>query len=50
VSGIIWLFIFHPSYGILSYLLSLMTTYEFNWLLKGWVAMLLVIFAAAWRI
>jgi sn-glycerol 3-phosphate transport system permease protein len=48
VSGIIWLFIFHPSYGILSYLLSMVTTYEFNWLLKGWVAMLLVIFAAAW--
>jgi sn-glycerol 3-phosphate transport system permease protein len=48
VSGIIWLFIFHPSYGILPYLLSMVTTYEFNWLLKGWVAMLLVIFAAAW--
>jgi sn-glycerol 3-phosphate transport system permease protein len=48
VSGIIWLFIFHPSYGIFSYLLSLVTAYEFNWLLKGWVAMLLVIFAAAW--
>jgi sn-glycerol 3-phosphate transport system permease protein len=48
VSGIIWLFIFHPSYGVLTYLLSLVTTYEFNWLLKGWVAMLLVIFAAAW--
>jgi len=48
VSGIIWLFIFHPSYGVLPYLLSLVTTYEFNWLLKGWVAMLLVIFAAAW--
>jgi sn-glycerol 3-phosphate transport system permease protein len=48
VSGIIWLFIFHPSYGFLPYLLSFVTTYEFNWLLKGWVAMLLVIFAAAW--
>ena len=48
VSGIIWLFIFHPSYGMLPYLLSMVTTYEFNWLLKGWVAMLLVIFAAAW--
>jgi len=48
VSGIIWLFIFHPSYGVLTYLLSMVTTYEFNWLLKGWVAMLLVIFAAAW--
>ena len=26
----------------------MVTTYEFNWLLKGWVAMLLVIFAATW--
>ncbi len=48
VAGILWLFIFHPSYGILTYLLSMVTAYEFNWLLKGWVAMLLIIFAAAW--
>jgi sn-glycerol 3-phosphate transport system permease protein len=48
VSGIIWLFIFHPSYGILTYALSMVTTYEFNWLLKGWIAILLVIFAATW--
>lgn len=48
VAGILWLFIFHPSYGILTYLLSMVTAYEFNWLLKGWVAMLLVIFAATW--
>jgi sn-glycerol 3-phosphate transport system permease protein len=41
VSGIIWLFIFHPSYGILTYVLSMVTTYEFNWLLQGWIAMLL---------
>lgn len=48
VSGIIWLFIFHPSYGFLPYLLSMVTSYEFNWLLKGWIAILLVIFAATW--
>ena len=48
IAGVIWLFIFHPSYGFLSYLLSLVTAYEFNWLLKGWVAILLVIFAATW--
>ncbi|HEY7653550.1 MAG TPA: ABC transporter permease subunit [Methylomirabilota bacterium] len=48
VAGIIFLFIFHPSYGILPYLLSFVTTYEFNWLLKGWVAMTLVIAATAW--
>jgi hypothetical protein len=26
---------FHPSYGILSYGLAQITTYEFNWLLKA---------------
>lgn len=48
VAGIIWLFIFHPSYGILPYLLSMITNYQFNWLLKGWIAMFLVIFASTW--
>src|SRR5215813_9273311 len=48
VAGIIFLFIFHPTYGILTYFLSFVTSYEFNWLLKGWVAMTLVIVATAW--
>jgi sn-glycerol 3-phosphate transport system permease protein len=48
VAGIIFLFIFHPSYGVLPYFLSFVTAYEFNWLLKGWVAMILVIGATAW--
>ena len=48
VAGIIFLFIFHPAYGILPYFLSFVTTYEFNWLLKGWVAMVLVVLATAW--
>ena len=48
VAGIIFLFIFHPAYGILPYFLSFVTTYDFNWLLKGWVAMTLVIAATAW--
>jgi sn-glycerol 3-phosphate transport system permease protein len=48
VAGIIFLFIFHPAYGILPYFLSFVTSYEFNWLLKGWVAMVLVIAATAW--
>ncbi len=48
VAGIIWLFIFHPSYGIVSYLLAKITTYEFNWLLQGWIALLLIILAASW--
>ena len=48
VAGIIFLFIFHPAYGILPYYLSYVTSYEFNWLLKSWVAMTLVIVATAW--
>src|SRR5262245_26765358 len=49
VAGIIWLFIFHPSYGILPFLLSFVTDYQFNWFLKGWVALLLVMVAAIWK-
>jgi sn-glycerol 3-phosphate transport system permease protein len=48
IAGIIFLFIFHPSYGVLPYWLSFVTAYEFNWLLKGWVAMTLVVVATAW--
>lgn len=48
VAGIIFLFIFHPAYGILPYFLSFVTAYEFNWLLRGWIAMTLVILATAW--
>ncbi|HXZ34421.1 MAG TPA: ABC transporter permease subunit [Thermodesulfobacteriota bacterium] len=48
ISGVIWLFIFHPTYGILNYLLSQVTSYEFNWLLKDWLALVLVIFAASY--
>jgi sn-glycerol 3-phosphate transport system permease protein len=48
VAGIIFLFIFHPAYGVLPYFLSFVTAYEFNWLLKGWVAMTLVIAATTW--
>src|SRR5260370_35642298 len=31
VAGIIFLFIFHPAYGILPYFLSFVTDYQFNW-------------------
>jgi sn-glycerol 3-phosphate transport system permease protein len=49
VAGIIWLFMFHPSYGIVPYLLSFVTNYQFNWFLKGWVAMVLITVAAIWK-
>ncbi|MBI4012244.1 MAG: sugar ABC transporter permease [Candidatus Rokubacteria bacterium] len=49
VAGIIWLFIFHPSYGVLPFVLSAVTSIQFNWLLKGWVAMLMLVTAAVWK-
>src|SRR5438552_11262139 len=49
IAGIIRLFLFHPSFGILPWLLSFVTTYQFNWFLKGWVAMVLIIVAAVWK-
>ena len=49
VAGVIWLFVFHPSFGVLPYVLSFVTTYQFNWFLKGWVALTLIIVAAIWK-
>jgi len=48
VAGIIWLFIFHPTYGIVPYLLSFITAYTFNWLLQGWIALLLIMLTSIW--
>ena len=49
VAGIIWLFIFHPAYGVLPYGLSLLLgPVDLNWLLDEHIAMLLVIAAATW--
>jgi sn-glycerol 3-phosphate transport system permease protein len=36
VAGVIWMFVFHPSFGVLPYLLSFATAYQFNWFLKVW--------------
>src|SRR5207245_1322648 len=35
VAGVIWMFVFHPSFGVLPYLLSFVTAYQFNWFLKS---------------
>ena len=49
VAGVIWMFVFHPSFGVLPYLLSFVTAYQFNWFLKGWVALALIVVAAIWK-
>src|SRR6184192_4414345 len=49
IAGVIWLFVFHPSFGVLPYLLSFVTAYQFNWFLKSWVALALIVVAAIWK-
>ncbi len=48
VAGVLWMFMFNPSIGILSYLLEQLG-YDWNHFLNGDQAMLLVIIAAAWK-
>lgn len=48
IAGYIWMFLFHPAYGLLPYLLSFVTKVELNWLVNGGVAMALVILTATW--
>ena len=49
VAGVIWMFVFHPSFGVLPYLLSFVTAYQFNWFLKGWLALVLIVVATIWK-
>jgi len=49
IAGVVWMFVFHPSFGVLPYLLSFVTSYQFNWFLKGWVAFVLIVVAAIWK-
>ncbi len=48
VAGALWVFMFDPTIGILSYLLDRMG-YDWNHKLNGGEAMLLVVIAAAWK-
>ncbi|HEV8676254.1 MAG TPA: sn-glycerol-3-phosphate ABC transporter permease UgpA [Methylomirabilota bacterium] len=48
VAGVLWLFLFHPTVGIVAYLLRGLG-YGWNYQLNGGQALLLVIVAAAWK-
>ncbi|HUJ75179.1 MAG TPA: ABC transporter permease subunit, partial [bacterium] len=48
LAGVLWLFLFHPSYGVVAYWLNGLGI-AWNPLLSGDQAMLLVILAAAWK-
>ncbi len=48
VAGIIWMFMLHPSFGIIPFWLRDIIDFDFDWILKGDAAMLLVILTAIW--
>src|SRR5215468_3645168 len=48
VAGVLWAFMFAPSIGILSYVLKRMGI-DWNWVIQGDQAMLLVVVAAVWK-
>lgn len=48
VAGVLWLFMFNPTIGIITYLLDQMG-YTWNHSLNGGQAMVLVVIAAAWK-
>jgi sn-glycerol 3-phosphate transport system permease protein len=48
IAGVLWSFLFAPSIGVVSFLLRKMGI-DWNWVLRGDQAMLLVVMAAAWK-
>ncbi len=48
IAGVLWLFLFNPSFGIVGSALRLVG-FDWNYLLDGRQALLLVILAAAWK-
>src|ERR1700694_2610341 len=48
IAGVLWAFIFAPSIGIVSYGLKRMGV-DWNWIINGDQAMLLVVIAAVWK-
>ena len=48
VAAALWMFLFNPTVGIVSYLLRALG-YDWNYLLNGGQAMFLVVIAAAWK-
>ncbi len=49
VAGVLWLFMFNPNIGVLSYVLSKRLGVQWNYLVNGRQAFLLVTLAASWK-
>lgn len=48
IAGVLWLFLFMPGVGVIAYALKAMA-YDWNYILNGDQAMVLVVIAAAWK-
>ena len=48
VAGMLWLFLFHPSFGLFARIITGMG-FDFDWKLNGGQALVLVILASAWK-
>jgi sn-glycerol 3-phosphate transport system permease protein len=48
IAGVLWAFLFAPSIGIITYVLKRMGI-DWNWIIDGEQAMLLVVIAATWK-
>src|SRR3546814_20601836 len=48
IAGVLWLFLFNHSIGLIAYYLKLVG-YQWNHVLNGGEAMLMVVLAAAWK-
>jgi len=48
VAGVLWMFLMHPTFGIVPYYLDGIINFNFDWILNGQAAMLLVILTAIW--
>ena len=49
ISGILWLFLLHPSFGVLAYFLQDRLGIDWNPMLSGTDALILVVMASAWK-
>jgi len=45
IAGVVWGFLFHPTYGVVSYYSPI----RIDWLSNGWQALFLLVVAATWR-
>jgi sn-glycerol 3-phosphate transport system permease protein len=49
ISGVLWLFLLHPSYGVVAYFLKHRLHVDWNPVLDGSDALLLIVMASAWK-